>query len=124
MYKKSFIKKKYEKHKLTLKCERIQYSYPRNQFYYDENVCINGTNKLLPLKTLNNIFFKKINPKLPCRERSCESGLPGPEKLKRPNLAKSSFKKAKFSKMKKRPNKGQIVFKNLFKKTSFNVRIL
>jgi len=33
-----------------------------------------------------------------------KSGLPGPKKLKRPNLAISSFKKAKFSKM----IKGQI----------------
>jgi len=33
-----------------------------------------------------------------------KSGLPGPKKLKRPNLAIGSFKKAKSSKIKKRPN--------------------
>jgi len=37
--------------------------------------------------------------------------LPGPKKLKRPNLAISSFKKGQILKKEKRPNKGQI-FKN------------
>jgi hypothetical protein len=34
--------------------------------------------------------------------------LPGPKKIKRPNLAISSFKKGQILKNEKRPNKGQI----------------
>jgi len=36
--------------------------------------------------------------------------LPGPNKLKRPNLAISSFKKGQILKNEKRPNKGQFFF--------------
>jgi hypothetical protein len=43
------------------------------------------------------------------------TGLPGPKKLKRPNLAISSFKKGQILKNEKRPNKGQIFLKKLFK---------
>jgi len=42
-------------------------------------------------------------------------GLPGPKKLKRPNLAISNFKKGQILKNEKRPNKGQISFKKLLK---------
>jgi len=41
------------------------------------------------------------------------AGLPGPKKCKRPNLAISSFKKGQILKNEKRPNEGQISFKNL-----------
>jgi hypothetical protein len=37
--------------------------------------------------------------------------VPGPKKLKRPNLAISSFKKGQILKNEKRPNKGQISLK-------------
>jgi len=40
-----------------------------------------------------------------------KAGLPGPKKIKRPNLAISSFKKGQIMKNEKRPNKGQISFK-------------
>jgi len=43
------------------------------------------------------------------------AGLPGPKKLKRPNLAISSFKKCQILTNEKRPNKGQIFFKNFLK---------
>jgi hypothetical protein len=47
-----------------------------------------------------------------CRKpKAFTTGLPGPKKFKRPNLAISSFKNPE--KMKKRPTKGQISFKNL-----------
>jgi len=42
-------------------------------------------------------------------------GLPGPKKLKRPNLAISSFKKGQILKNEKRPNKGQISSQKLLK---------
>jgi len=41
--------------------------------------------------------------------------LPGPKKLKSPNLAISSFKKGQILKNEKRQNKGQIFFKKLLK---------
>jgi len=41
--------------------------------------------------------------------------LPGPKRFKRPNLPISSFKKAKSTKIKKRPNKGEIYLENLIK---------
>jgi hypothetical protein len=46
------------------------------------------------------------------------SGLPGPKKLKRPNLAKfdhKQFQKGQILKNEKRPNKGQISLKKLLK---------
>jgi len=43
------------------------------------------------------------------------AGLPGPKKLKKPNLAISSFKKGQILKIEKRPNKGQIFLKKLLK---------
>ncbi len=48
---------------------------------------------------------------------SPQSGLPGPKKLKRPNLAMSSFKKGQILKNKKWPNKGQISLKKFVKIT-------
>jgi len=47
--------------------------------------------------------------------------LQGPKKLKRPNLTKSSFKKGQILKNEKRPNKGQISFKNFVKITKKNL---
>jgi len=49
--------------------------------------------------------------------------LPGPKKLKRPNLAISSFKKGQILKNEKRPNKGQISFKIFVKITRLKFRI-
>jgi len=49
--------------------------------------------------------------------------LPGPKKLKRPNLAINSFKKGQILKNGKRPNKGQISFKKFVKITKFKFRI-
>ena len=49
--------------------------------------------------------------------------LPSPKKLKRPNLAISSFKKGQILKNEKRPNKGQISFKKLVKITKLKFRI-
>jgi hypothetical protein len=43
------------------------------------------------------------------------AGLPGSKKLKRPNLAKSSFIKSQILKKEKRPNKGQILLKKIVK---------
>jgi len=48
------------------------------------------------------------------RGHSC-SRVARSKKLKRPNLAISSFKKGKILKNEKRPNKGQISFKKLLK---------
>jgi len=62
--------------------------------------------------------FNKVSQKL-----TTESGLPGPKKLKRPNLAISSFKKGQILKNKKRPNKGQISFKIFVKITRLKFRI-
>jgi len=50
--------------------------------------------------------------------------LPGPKKLKRPNLAIRSFKKGQILKNEKRPNKGQISFKIFVKITRIKFRIL
>jgi hypothetical protein len=52
-----------------------------------------------------------------------KAGLPGPNKLKRPNLAISSFKKGQILKNEKRPNKGQISFKKFVKITKLKLRI-
>jgi len=49
--------------------------------------------------------------------------LPGLKKLKRPNLAISSFKKGQILKNEKRPNKGQISFKNFVKITKLKLKI-
>jgi len=51
------------------------------------------------------------------------SGLPGPKKLKRPNLAISSFKKGQILKNEKRLNKGQISLKKFVKITNLEFRI-
>jgi len=56
-------------------------------------------------------------------ERERVSGLPGPKKLKRPNLAISSFKKGQILKNEKRPNKGQIYLKKFVKITNLKFRI-
>jgi len=53
----------------------------------------------------------------------CMSGLPGPKKSKRPNLAISSFKKGQILKDEKRPNKGQISFKKFVKITKLKFTI-
>jgi len=53
-----------------------------------------------------------------------ETGLPGPKKLKRPNLAIGSFKKGQILKNEKRPNNGQISFKKFVKITKLKFRIL
>jgi len=45
----------------------------------------------------------------------CVTGLQVPKKLKRPNLAISSFKKGQILKNEKRPNKGQIPSKKFLK---------
>jgi hypothetical protein len=50
-------------------------------------------------------------------------GLPGPKKVKRPNLAISSFKKGQILKKEKRPNKGQICLTNFVKITILKFRI-
>jgi len=52
-----------------------------------------------------------------------KTGLPGPNKLKRPNLAISSFKKGQILKNEKRPNKGLISFKKFVKITKLKFRI-
>jgi len=49
--------------------------------------------------------------------------LPGPKKLKRPNLAISSFKKGQILKNEKRPYKGQISLKKMVKITKLKFRI-
>jgi len=51
------------------------------------------------------------------------AGLPGPKKIKRTNLAKSSFKIGQILKNEKRPNKGQISFKRFVKITKLKFRI-
>jgi len=49
--------------------------------------------------------------------------LPGPKKLKRPNLEISSLKKGQILKNEKRPNKGQISLKKIVKITKLKFRI-
>jgi len=51
------------------------------------------------------------------------AGLPHPQKLKRPNLAISNFKKGQILKNEKRSNKGQNFFKYFFAITRFKVGI-
>jgi hypothetical protein len=51
------------------------------------------------------------------------SGLPGPKKLKTPNLAISRFKKGQILKNEKRPNKGQSSPKIFVKMTKIKYRI-
>jgi len=53
------------------------------------------------------------------KERLYVAGLPGPKKLKRPNLAISGFKKGQILKYEIRPNKGQISFRKFVKITKF-----
>jgi len=53
----------------------------------------------------------------------CSAGLPGPKKLKGPNLVISSFKKGQILKNEKRPNKGQISLKKFIKITKIKFRI-
>jgi hypothetical protein len=49
--------------------------------------------------------------------------LPGPKKLKRPNLAICSFKKGKILRNEKRPNKGQISLKKFVEIIKIKCRI-
>jgi len=51
------------------------------------------------------------------------TGLLGPKKLKRPNLAISSFKKGQILKNENRPNKGEISLKKIVKITKLKFRI-
>ncbi len=64
-------------------------------------------------------MLKKLTPQVAKRKnantRSFTTGLPGPKKLKRINLAISSFKKGQILKTDKRPNKGQISFQHFVK---------
>jgi len=55
--------------------------------------------------------------------RGVRTGLPGPNKLKRPNLALSSFEKGQILKNEKRPKKGKISFKKFVKLTKLKFRI-
>jgi hypothetical protein len=68
------------------------------------------------LNTTPNQYKNSDLPKSQSLLKSpAQSGLPGPKKLKRPNLAISSFKKGQILKNEKRPNKGQISLKKLLK---------
>jgi hypothetical protein len=69
------------------------------------------------------LFSFKIRGVLKERIRDPLAGLPGPKKLKRPNLAISSFKKGQILKNEKRPNKGQISLKKIVKITKLKFRI-
>jgi hypothetical protein len=65
--------------------------------------------------SLIRIWASFLTPEKAKQLSKLNPGLPGPKKIKRPNLAISSFKKGQILKNEKKPNKGQIYLKKLLK---------